>query len=266
MATKVANGLDLQSQRIESVGDPSSAQDAATKNYVDNVARGLDWKQSVRAASTGNVDIASAPSSIDGVTLTSGDRVLLKNQTTGSQNGIRIFTAASAALNRALDADSSAEVTSGMAATVTEGTANGDKVFVLTTNDPITLDTTALVFAEVGGGGGTTYTAGNGLTESPATTFNVGAGTGITVAADTVSIDTAVVARKFAANVGDGSSTSISVAHNLGTRDVVVQVRRAASPYDKIIVDDLADVDANHVELVFATAPASGAYRVTVVG
>jgi phage-related tail fiber protein len=265
MATKVTNGLDLQNQLIQNLADPSSNQDAATKAYVDAVARGLDWKASVRAASTGNVTVASAPASIDGVTLASGDRVLLKDQTTGSQNGIYTFSSAGAALVRALDADSSSEVTAGMAATVTEGTVNADRVYVLTTNDPITLGTTALAFVQVGSGGGSTYTAGNGLTESPAGTFNVGAGIGISVAADAVAIDTNVVARKFSANVGNGSLTSIAITHNLGTRDVTVEVFTNASPWDRVLCD-VEHTDTNNVTLKFATAPASGAYRVVVVG
>lgn len=264
MPLKILNGVDLNNQRAQNAGDPSSAQDLATKNYVDNVARGLDWKQSVRAASTGNVNTASAPSSIDGVTLAANDRVLLKDQTTGSQNGIYTFAAAASALTRAVDADSSAEVTSGMATTVTEGTANGNTVWVLTTDDPITLATTALVFAQVGGGG-SSYVAGNGLTLT-GSTFDVGAGTGISVGADTVSIDTAVVARKYAANVGDGTSTTINVAHNLGTYDVNVQVFLNSGSRENVLVDVQRGVDVNHVELIFATAPASGAYRVVVLG
>lgn len=264
MPLKILNGADLNSQRIQNMGDPSGAQDAATKNYVDNVARGLDWKQSVRAASTGNVSVSSAPSSIDGVTLAANDRVLLKNQTTGSENGIYTFASAGAALTRALDADSSAEVTSGLAVTATEGTANGNTVWTLTTDDPITLGTTALVFAQVGGGG-TSYTAGNGLTLT-GSTFDVGAGTGISVAADSVAVDTSVVARHVAFNVGDGTSTTISLAHNLGTYDVSVQVFLNSGTRENVLVDVQRGVDVNHVELIFATAPASSAYRAVVIG
>ncbi|HYF74168.1 MAG TPA: hypothetical protein VD864_15155 [Nocardioides sp.] len=74
---KFGNGIDLAGQRGVNVGDPSSGTDIANKQYVDAFARGLSWKASVVAASTANVDIASAPASLDGVTLSSGDRVLL---------------------------------------------------------------------------------------------------------------------------------------------------------------------------------------------
>ncbi len=264
MATRVSNGLDLASQRIVNLGAPSVGTDAATRDYVDAVARGLDWKASVRAASTGNVTVSSAPSALDGVTLAANDRVLLKDQTTGSENGIYVFSAAAAALVRAVDADSSAEVTSGMATTVTEGTINDNRVFNLITNDPITLGTTALAFSQLGGSSAA-YVAGNGLAESPAGTFNVGAGTGLTVTADAVAVDTAVVARKFAANIGDGAATAITVTHNFGSRDVVVEVYLNSTPWDRQIAD-ITLPTVNTATITFASAPAANAYRVVVTG
>lgn len=110
-----------------------------------------DWKESVRAATTANIAL-SGLLTIDGVTLVNGNRVLVKNQTTGSQNGL--YTAAAGSWTRATDANSNAEVTAGLAVHVEEGTANGNKDFRLTTNNPITLGTTALTFAELSGGGG----------------------------------------------------------------------------------------------------------------
>ncbi len=331
MARKYLNGIDLSNQRAVNLADPSSATDAATKQYVDNVARGLNWKQSVRAATTTNGTLATAyenGDTLDGVTLATGDRILLKDQTTGSENGIYTVNA-SGAPTRALDADTSAEVTSGLAVTVTQGTVNGDKVFILTTNDPITLGTTALSFSTLGGGG--TYTAGSGLTESPAGTFNVGAGngitvnaddvalasssagggltyttgvlavgagsgitvnaddvalasstagngltyttgvlavgagTGISVAADAVAVDTAVVSRHVAANVGDGSATQIDVTHNLGTKDVTVELY-VNSGSNETVTADVSRPDTNTVRLNFAAAPTSAQYRVVVMG
>lgn len=259
----IGNGLNLLNQRIQNVSDPSSAQDAATKNYVDNVARGLDWKESVRAASTGNITLASPGATIDGVTMAANNRFLAKDQSTGSQNGIYVWNGAAVAATRAIDADTSAEVTSGMAVSVTEGTANGDKTFILTTNDPITLDTTALVFSQLGGGGGT-YVAGNGLTESPAGTFNVGAGTGITVTADAVAIDTNTVMRRFAVSIGDGAATSYNVDHNLATLDVSVTVFQNSDGAE--IDTDVVHSTTNRVIVSFATAPTSNQYRAVVIG
>lgn len=147
MAAPTAS-VSMNSQLLTNVADPSGAQDAATKAYVDAVAVGLDVKASVRAATTADITLSGAQT-IDGVSVIAGDRVLVKNQSTGSQNGI--YVAAAGAWARAADADTSAEVTSGMFTFVTEGTANGNVGYVLTTDDPITLGTTALVFSAFSG-------------------------------------------------------------------------------------------------------------------
>lgn len=112
---------------------------------------GFDWKASVRACATSNVNISNGienGDTIDGVTLVTGNRVLLTGQTAGAENGIYVVPASGAA-SRATDADTSAEVTSGLAVTVTEGTANGNAVWLLITDDPIVLGTTALVFNKI---------------------------------------------------------------------------------------------------------------------
>lgn len=111
----------------------------------------VDFKNSVRVASTANINLSSAPSSIDSVTLSSGDRVLAKDQSTGSQNGIYVFNGAGSAMTRATDADGNSEVTAGMVVASTEGTTNADKFWELTTNDPIIVGTTALTFAVYSG-------------------------------------------------------------------------------------------------------------------
>ena len=149
---------------------------------VDAARSGLDVKASVRAATTANITL-SAVQTIDGVTLVAGDRVLVKDQTTASQNGIYVVSAS--AWTRATDADTSAKVTSGMFTFVEEGTTNADSGWVLTTNNTITLDTTSLAFAQFSGAG--QITAGNGLTKT-GNTLNVGAGTGIVANADDIAL------------------------------------------------------------------------------
>tara|TARA_Y100000385_G_scaffold273022_1_gene314461 strand:+ start:1144 stop:3000 length:1857 start_codon:yes stop_codon:yes gene_type:complete len=162
--------IDVNNSRISNITDPTATQDAATKGYVDAVKQALDIKDSVRVATTANITIATALNvgdTIDGVTLADGDRVLVKNQTTGSENGI--YTAGTTPA-RATDANISAEVTSGMFCFVEEGTVGGDNGFVLTTNDPITLDTTALTFVQFSGAG--QVIAGDALSKS-GNTLNV---------------------------------------------------------------------------------------------
>ena len=85
--------VPLNSRKITGLGDPASAQDAATKNYVDLAVQGLVPKQSVRAASTANIATLSGAMTIDGVSLVAGDRVLVKDQSTASQNGVYVVAA-----------------------------------------------------------------------------------------------------------------------------------------------------------------------------
>lgn len=148
----------FNNQRIAGLADPVNSQDAATKAYVDAARTGLDAKESVRAATTGNITL-SGLQTIDGVALAAGNRVLVKNQTSASQNGI--YVAASGSWARAADADSSAEVTPGLFTFVEEGTANGVTGWVLSTTGAITLGTTALAFVQFSGAG--TIQAGSGL-------------------------------------------------------------------------------------------------------
>ncbi len=256
---KFLTGLRANNKRIQDVADPTVATDAANKQYVDNVANGRDWKESVRAASTANVTIASAltnGSSMDGVTLATGDRVLLKNQSAGAENGIYVVVASGAA-SRAGDADTATKLNAGATTSVEEGTVNGDKRFVLTTNAPIVLGTTALVFT-VDASGGSTYVAGSGLAESPAGTFNVGSGNGISVAADAISVDTAVVVRKYAANCV-ATTNPQTFTHSLGTDDVQVEVWETN---DKVYPD--VTKGSGTVIVDWGGAPTASQYRVVV--
>jgi hypothetical protein len=188
MAAPTAS-VAFNNQRITGLTDPSSAQDAATKAYVDGKAQGLDVKESVRAATTGNITLSGAQT-IDGVSVIAGDRVLVKNQDTASQNGI--YVAAASTWSRAADADSNAEVTAGMFTFVEEGTTNGDTGWVLTTNNAISLNTTSLAFAQFSGAG--TITAGDGLTQSGNTINVASTGNGsLTISADSINLTSGIV-------------------------------------------------------------------------
>lgn len=131
---------------------------SAVKSYIDNSITGIKWKASVLCATTANITI-SGEQTIDGAT-TSASRVLVKNQSTGSQNGI--YVSAAGAWTRSTDADTAAEITQATMF-VQQGAVNGDTQWTCTT-DNITLGTTALVFGQVSGAG--TYSAGTGLTLS----------------------------------------------------------------------------------------------------
>ncbi len=308
----LGTGYSFGNQRLLAVADPQLATDGVNLQSAQRLVAGItSRKEAVRVATTSNITLATPGATIDGVTLANGDRVLLKDQSTGSENGIYDFNGGSSALTRSADADNSTEVKPGTQVFVSEGSVNGNSTWQITTDGPIVLGTTALTWAQTGSG--TSYTAGNGLSltgssfsVNPATNgglavaaggvsvvaaggltvgatgvvlasssagngltltsgvLAVGAGTGVSVAADTVSIDTSVVTRKYAVTIGNGSSTAIAVTHNLGTRDITYSVQDSAT-FEFVEVDAVA-TDTNTLTLTFATAPAAGAYRVTVHG
>ena len=312
----MSGAIAMGANKITGLDTPSADTDAANKGYVDSVAQGLDIKASARLATTGALSAytftstsggtitgnANGALSIDGVTPSVADRILVKNETSGNApyNGIYVVTTVGDGstpyvLTRSTDANTSAEVTSGMFVFIEQGTTNDNTGWVLTTDNPITLNTTALTFAQFSGAG--TYSASNGVlltgsnfTFAPrsgyglqtgssgaeiklATTSGlnlssdlaVGAGAGITVLTNTVAIDTAVVVTKYAANVGDGAATSYTITHNLGTRDVQVTVYDNSSPYAEVICD-VNHATTNTITLLFSVAPTSNQYRVVVQG
>jgi hypothetical protein len=222
--------LNLNSQKITGLADGTAATDAATKGQVDAAKMGLDVKDSVRAATTVNGALATAyenGDTIDGVVLATGDRILIKNQTTGSENGIYTVNA-SGAPTRATDADTSSEVNPGLFVWVEEGTANADTAWVLTTNAPITLGTTALAFAKF------------------------------------ASVAAVTTLTKFSQTIGDGSATTFNVDHNIGSADVHVQVYKVSDGTQ--VEPDITRSTTNRVVIAFAVAPASNEYRVVVIG
>jgi len=203
--------IDAGNVRITNLADPTGAQDAATKAYVDAVKTGLDVKGSVRAATTANITLTNTQT-VDGVALSVGDRVLVKNQTTASQNGI--YVVASGAWTRAADCDNTpgTEVTSGLFTFVEEGTANADSGWVLTTDGTITLGTTGLSFVQFSGAG--QITAGAGLSKT-GNTLDVNVANGIEIVGDNVQLASTVAGDGLTYTSGviavGGTSNRISV-------------------------------------------------------
>jgi hypothetical protein len=193
---------DMGVFRITGLGTPTAGLDAANKSYVDNLVTGLSWKQACRCYAAANLPLNGIPSSglTDGVTVAVGDRVLVNNQSTPAQNGI--YVAAAGAWTRSTDADVGAELVN---ATVylSEGVTYADTQWTCVTNAPITIGTTTVSFQQIAGAG--TYQWGNGLT-NVGNTVNVNPGTGITIVADAVTVDTTVIATVASVTAGDAAN------------------------------------------------------------
>jgi hypothetical protein len=284
LATPTAD-VSFNNYKITNLATPTNATDAATKGYVDGVAEGLHIHASVVAATTANLTATydngtsgvgatltnsgtQAALVIDGVTLSVSDRVLVKNQTTQSQNGLYTVTDTGSVstnwvLTRATDFNSSAEIQGGDFVFVTGGTSYDNTGWVQTSTS-VTVGTTAIVWQQFSGAG--TYTASNGV-QLVGSNFSgvVVSGGGLTVGASGFDVDTAVVVKKYAANVGDGTATSYVVSHNLGTKDVTVAVYDNSSPYAEVICD-VQHTSTTAITLLFSVAPTSNQYRVVVHG
>lgn len=297
--TAPTSAFSMNSQKITNLASPTDDYDAANKLYVDNKVQGLTWKASVNLLSASNVALTGSTGLvIDGHSaLDSGDngyRILLINQSTGSQNGIYTFSdnGSTYTLSRATDADNYTELV-GATVYVTEGTTYGQTSWVQS-NHYLT-DFSGQTWVQLSGAG--TYTASNGVTlnvknfefapktdgglatggtgayvklqtnSGLGTTSNglaVGAGTGISVSSGNVSIDTSVVARKYSVNVGDNSNTSFTVTHNLGTKDVTVQVYTVSDGTQVEV--DVTRTTTSAISVAFAVAPTTDQYRVVVIG
>jgi len=161
----LSGSFDFSSGTV-SVATPSSANHAASKSYVDNIANGLHWKDSVKVATTANITL-SGTQTIDGIAISADERVLVRAQSTGSENGI--YLCKSGAWERAADMDSASEF-SGSAVFVQQGSTYADIGFVCTNDGDVTVGTTAITFTQFSGAG--QFTAGDGL-DLTGTTFSV---------------------------------------------------------------------------------------------
>src|SRR6056300_439727 len=201
--------VDFNGLQVANIATPVLDTDAANKAYVDSARSGLDVKQSVKVATTGNIAL-SGTQTVDGVALSVGDRILVKDQTTASENGI--YVVASSFWTRATDADADAEVTSGMFTFIEQGSVNSDTGFVLTTDGTITVGSTGLNFTLFSASG--TLIAGNGLSKN-GDTLEVNVANGLQIASDNVELASSVAGQglTFSSGVIDvvGTSNRIDV-------------------------------------------------------
>jgi hypothetical protein len=299
--------LSAGTYKITNLGAPVDATDAATKGYVDSVAEGLHVHASVKAATTGNVNLGSGVAAVDGVTINSGDRVLVRAQTNAAQNGIYVSNGTT--LSRALDYDTAGEIDPGDFVFVDQGATYGNAGFVQT-NVIATLGTDDIAWVQFSGAG--TFVAGDGLTLDGNIFNAVGTADRITVAADAIDIASTYAGQSSIttvgtiatgtwngttiaiANGGTGATTAAdartnlgattkytaanplltetsgsvtwTVTHNLGTRNVVIQVYDIAS-FDEVIVDvDRTNTNTATLSWVAADDVAADSYQVVIVG
>ncbi len=307
--TDLGADLDAANFKITNLGTPTADTDAATKAYVDSVAEGLHVHASVAAATTGNVDLASAPSTIDGVTLTNGMRILVKAQSDAAENGIYRYDSATDALVRTVDYDTAPEIDAGDFVFVDGGNTYGNTGWVQT-NTITTLGDDDIVWVQFSGAG--TFTAGDGLTVD-GTEFNVvGTADRIHVNADSVDIASTYVGQTSIttlgtvttgtwnadtiaiANGGTGATTAAGaktnlgfmtrytaanplltetsggvewvVTHNLGTKNVIVQVYDLATS-DEVVVDvERTNTTQATLTWVAADDVEADKYQVVIIG
>lgn len=258
MAIKLKKGADFGASRAVNLADGTAATDAVTLQQLQAMVRGLSWKDEVRAATTTNGTLASAyanGSTIDGITLATNDRILLKDQSSAQENGIYTVNAAGAP-TRAVDADSTSELENATVF-VSNGTANADKAFTQTAT-VTTVNTTAQTWVQFGGG--TSVSAGNGLTGTTTLSVLLDSGSGMSVSGTGLKNDFTVVVKKFAADCA-ATTNPQTFTHGLGTNDVTVAVWAS----NELVYPDITK-GSGTVIVDWGSAPSAADYRVIIHG
>lgn len=286
MAAPTAD-LSINSNKLTNVSNGTSANDAVNKSQLDAAVNGFSWKASVRAASIINGTLATAFENgdvIDGVTLATGNRILLRAQTTQTENGIYTVNA-SGAPTRALDCDSTAELENATVM-VEEGTTMAGSAWNQTT-DGVVIGTNNIVWVQFGAGQAYTFSAPLLLTGSvvslplnarivnnagnldlQASVATPGTYLGrITV--DTYGRTTAGGTIKYTALIGNGSSTSFNITQ--GTHGLAADGSMVAQVFDASSGAEVqCDITINNsngtVTFAFAVAPGTNAYRIVIIG
>lgn len=251
--------------KITNVATPTASTDAANKGYVDAAVEGLTWKTAANLFAASNVALTGNTNTLNIDTygaLTSADngyRIVLSNQTDDTEDGIYVYNdnGTTYTLSRAADASTFQEL-EGATIYILEGTTKAGTSW--TQSNHYLTSFAGQTWVQLAGPG--VFTAGNGI-DITSNVISAVAGSGITVTSGGINIDTSVVVRKYAANVGDGSNTSYTITHNLGTRDVVVSVYDNSSPYAEVICD-VQHTSTTAITLLFSVAPTSNQYRVVV--
>ena len=212
IATQDANNVSISGGSVTGLGDPSATSDAATKNYVDQAVAGLRTRTIAEAATTGNISLTTDlqnGDTIDGVTLVTGDRVLVKDQTTATQNGLYIVVASGAA-SRDPEHDTIAELSGGMVV-VNQGTSNDNKIFLCTTDSDGVIGSTNITYTQVTPANVGTVTS-VGVADSGSSEFTV-TGSPIT-SSGTISLAVNSIANTKVTGLGTASTQDVGTSAN----------------------------------------------------
>ena len=232
IATQAANNVSISGGAVTGLGSPSASSDAATKNYVDQAVAGLRTRTIAECATTANVNLTNgleAGDSIDGVTLVAGDRVLVKDQSTASENGLYLAVSSGAA-SRDPEHDSIAELSGGMVV-VNQGSTNDNKIFLCTTDNTGSVGSTSITYTVITPSNTGTVTS-VGVADSGAGEFTVGS-TPVTSSGNiTLAINS--IADSKLGTISTANKVSVSALNIDGATDIGADLTTS----DLIVVDD----------------------------
>nr|BAR28665.1 prophage MuMc02 [uncultured Mediterranean phage uvMED] len=232
ISTQASNNVSISGGSVTGLGSPSSNSDAATKSYVDQAVAGLRTRTIAECSSTANVNISNgleAGDSIDGVTLVAGDRVLLKDQSTASENGLYLAVSSGAA-SRDPEHDSIAELSGGMVV-VNQGSTNDNKIFLCTTDNTGSVGSTSITYTVITPSNTGTVTS-VGVADSGAGEFTVGS-TPVTSSGNiTLAINS--IADSKLGTISTANKVSVSALNIDGATDIGADLTTS----DLIVVDD----------------------------
>lgn len=249
-------------RRITNLAPGAAAGEPVTYEQLNAALEAIAWKDNVRVSTTGNINLSSPGSTIDGVTMAASDRVLVKSQTSVPANGIYIWNGAASAMTRALDASTFDELESAVV-TVDEGsTLAGTSWRQTQVNGTIGTNDNIWVAFGTAAPAATETTAG--IIEI-ATQAETDTGTDDARAVTPLKLATySGRAKRYATNIGDGSSTSIVVTHNLNTNDAQVYLYETGGSKRQVLAE-IQHTSVNSVTVLFDSAPASASIRAVVI-
>ncbi len=261
--SQILTDLDFNSvSKIINLPNGVNAGDAVNVGQLNAAVEGISWKTSARVATTANINLTSPGATIDGVTMATGDRILVKNQTAQAENGIYVWNGTSTPATRALDANSAKELEAAVIS-VEEGTSANSTFRQTQVN--FTLDTGNVIWTSFGTAAGAATETTAGIAEI-ATQAETDTGTDDQRFVTPLKLSTwSGRTRKMVQAIGDGSATSYTVTHNFNTRDVRVEVYRNSGNYDTVMAE-VRRTSVNAVSIIFSSAPTSNQFQVVVTG